>query len=325
MNYLKFSFLALFVLFLFSSTSFAKGCFTTKKDKLLDANGKEFVIKGMNNPHAWFGDKAYDALENIADIKANCVRVVWQSRNSEVSELEKIIKKCIELEMIPMVELHDATGNPTQERLLKMAEYYASPEVSAMLKKYEKYLLINIANEWGDHSVTSEHWLKCYSAAIDVLRTAGYKTTIVVDGPGWGQNIVPILEAGNDLVKNDKLHNVLFSIHMYGSWNDPEKIKNDLSKAKSLKLPLIVGEFGYNSDNGNNNLGCKVDHKVILEMCTHLNYGYMPWSWTGNNKENAWLDICNIGDWKTLTWWGKEVVEGPMGITATAKKTTIFE
>lgn len=50
----------------------------------------------------------------------------------------------------------------------------------------------------------------------------------------------------------------------------------------------------------------------------------MPWSWTGNNKANKWLDLVEAGDWKTLTWWGKQVISGKGGITETAKKASVF-
>ena len=63
-------------------------------------------------------------------------------------------------------------------------------------------------------------------------------------------------------------------------------------------LPLIVGEFGYNYDNGHNNLRCKADHRQILATCHLLGYGFMPWSWTGNNHEHAWLDMVDSKDWK---------------------------
>lgn len=297
--------------------------FTTRDNKLIDANGKKFVIKGINNPHAWFGQKAYDALDEISSIGSNTVRIVWQTRGND-QELERIIKRCIELRMIPMVELHDVTGSPSKERLVAMAQWYSKAERVAMLKQYEKYLLLNIANEWGDHQVSSDHWLDSYTEAVNIMRNAGYNLTIVVDAPGWGQNITPFIERGKDLIKADPLHNILLSVHMYGSWNDPEKIKKDLKACRKLKLPLIVGEFGYNSDEGNNNLGCKADHKVILETCNKLKYGYIPWSWTGNNAENQWLDLVSPDDWKTLTWWGREVISSRNGITATSKRASVF-
>ena len=50
------------LLFLFMMTSIAvwaqgKAVFTIDKSKLIDAAGQVFVIRGMNNPHAWFGKR----------------------------------------------------------------------------------------------------------------------------------------------------------------------------------------------------------------------------------------------------------------------------
>lgn len=306
-----------------SALARGSGHFTTKGDCLLDANGKKFVIVGMNNPHAWFGERAYQALDYIQETGSNTIRIVWQTSGKD-AELERIISRCIELKMVPMVELHDVTGNTSKDRLVAMAQWYSRPERVAMLKKYEKYLLLNIANEWGDNAMTSQYWFDAYKAAVSVMRDAGYLATLVVDAPGWGQNIAPFLEKGQELIDSDPMNNILLSVHMYGSWNSPEKIEKDLKSAKEKKLPLIVGEFGYNYKDGDNNLGCKADHKTILSTCAALGYGYMPWSWTGNNRENQWLDIVDPSDWKTLTWWGNEVVNGKYGITASARRCRVF-
>lgn len=298
-------------------------CFTVKQHKLIDANGKTFVIAGINNPCIWFKDQSFKAFEYIEQTGANTVRIVWAT-NGNAEELDRMIARCAELKMVPMVELHDVTGNSSKDRLVDMARYYVKTDILKVLKSHERYLLINIANEWGDHRVTSRHWLDSYSAAIKVLRDAGLMTTLVIDAPGWGQNIEPILESGRDLMDNDPLHNLLFSIHMYGSWNDPSNIKAKLEEAKRKKLPLIVGEFGYNFNEGKNNLGCKTSHTTILETCHKLGYGFIPWSWTGNNQENEWLDLVESKDWKTPTWWGNEVINGRYGIREIGKKTNVF-
>ncbi len=297
--------------------------FSTKNTKLIDANGKEFLIRGMNNPHAWFGEKAFVALDDIKAVGCNSVRIVWNTRGKD-ADLERIIKRCIELEMIPMIELHDVTGNTSGDRLADMALWYAEPTRAGMLQKYERFLLLNIANEWGSHWTRAKHWKSSYIRCIDIMRQAGYSTTLVIDASGWGQNIDPIVECGQEVIAADPLHNILFSVHMYGSWNKPEKIREKLNLCHQKNLPLIVGEFGYNYDEGSNNLRCKADHTVILEVCNQLGYGYMPWSWTGNNKENQWLDLVEPNDWKTLTWWGKQVISGKGGITETAQKASLF-
>ena len=67
------------------------------------------------------------------------------------------------------------------------------------------------------------------------------------------------------------------------------------------------------------------DHRQILATCHLLGYGFIPWSWTGNNHENAWLDMMDSKDWKTPTWWGREVIEGADGIRQTANRAKVFE
>jgi mannan endo-1,4-beta-mannosidase len=309
-------------LMLISSSMKSQG-FSIFGTSLIDANGKDFILRGVSNPHIWLPHKSYKSLTRIAELNSNTVRIVWMM-NGKPAKLERIIKRCIELKIIPMVELHDATGNPTTEKLLECASYYTRTDVKKMLLKYEKYLLINIANEWGDHPMTDEYWRDSYTQAIDTLRNAGYKTTIVIDAPGWGQKIDPFFVYWEDVLTHDPLKNVLFSVHMYGSWNDSQKIENDLQRAFDMKIPLIVGEFGYNFDNGNNNLGCKVNHLALLSKCQELGYGYLAWSWSGNNKENQWLDLADHKNWKTLSWWGKEVFETENGITKTAKRASVF-
>jgi mannan endo-1,4-beta-mannosidase len=298
--------------------------FTISGTKLIDAKGKPFIMRGVNNPHVWLPIKSFNSLERIAGLKSNTVRIVWDMKGKP-AKLDKIISKVIELKMIPIVEMHDVTGNPTAEKLLEVTGYYARNDVKEVLLKYEKYLLINIANEWGNHNVTDAYWRDSYKKAIDTLRKAGYKTTIVIDAPGWGQKIDPFFAFGKEVLNHDSLKNILFSIHMYGSWNDSIKIENDLQKAYDLGLPLIVGEFGYNYNNGKNNLGCTVNHLTILKKCNELGYGYLAWSWSGNNKENEWLDLANKKNWKQLNWWGKEVFESKNGISNTAVKASIFD
>ena len=318
------SLLTLVLFSVLSTLAFAqKNVFTTHKSKLLDAEGHEFIIRGMNNPHAWFGEKAYLALDDIKAVGCNTIRIVWKT-NGRDADLERIIRRCIELEMIPMVELHDVTGNTSGDRLADMAAWYAEPQRAEMLMRYERFLLLNIANEWGSHKTKADYWQSSYARCIDIMRKAGYTTTLVIDAPGWGQNIDPIVECGQQLIDSDPRHNILFSIHMYGSWNKPKKIRDKLNLCHEKELPLIVGEFGYNFDEGKNNLTCKADHTVILNMCNTLGYGYMPWSWTGNNQENKWLDLVEPTDWKTLTWWGQQVISGKGGITETAKKASVF-
>lgn len=297
--------------------------FTVSGRNLIDAKGNNFIIYGVNNPHIWYPQKAYEALPTIAERKVNTVRIVWETFG-DLALLDSILARCVDLQMVSMVELHDVTGDSTAEALWQMAGYYVRPDVKAVLDKYKKYLLINVANEWGDHHTTGEYWRDAYKRVIDRLRNAGYKTTIVIDAPGWGQNIFPVLEYAHELTNYDILNNILYSVHMYGSWNNEDTIKMMLQKAYDKEIPLIVGEFGYNFQNGNNNLKCKVNQQVILEKCHELGYGFLPWSWTGNTDGNEWLDLVDLDDWETLTDWGNMVFEDKYGITKNANTASVY-
>ncbi len=299
---------------------FSQG-FTVDGRKLLDAGGEEFVIRGVNHPNAWYIRKGYRSLKHLAKYKTNCVRIVWQT-DGKAEELDKILARCIKLEMIPMVELHDFTGDNKIENLMRLVAYYTRDDVKPVLQKYEKHLLLNVANEWGNHTMTGKYWQSSYKQAIDSLRCAGYRYTLVIDAPGWGQDIEPVFTYGQELLDYDPQRNLLFSVHMYFSWNDSTLIGKKLGEVHEMNLPLVVGEFGYNYNNGDNNLDCTVNHNTILRTCHEMNYGYLAWSWAGNNEINRWLDMSN--NWRKLNKWGREVFESEFGIKNTARKASVF-
>ncbi|MGO4547049.1 cellulase family glycosylhydrolase [Paenibacillus sp. 2TAB23] len=314
--------LALVVPFIASEQTSAANGFYVSGTNLKDANGNNFVIRGVNNPHAWFDTQAYNALSTISSKKVNAVRIVWSTSGS-ASRLQQIIDRCKELGMIAIVELHDVTGSNSASGLNDMANYFASSAVKSILTSNEKYVLVNIANEWGDHSLSDIAWRDAYKTAISTIRNAGIHNTIIVDGSGWGQNASPIKAYGNALLAHDPDHNIMFSIHMYGSWNDSSKIGTELQAIKNLGLAVMIGEFGYNYNNGNNNLGSQVNAQEIMNQSQAKGIGYMAWSWTGNDSGNAWLDMTT-SDWQTLTTWGNLIINGTNGIWATSVKATVF-
>jgi hypothetical protein len=129
------------------------GYFQARNGKLYDANGKEFLIRGVNSAHLWYDgsnrDYAYKSLLPISRTNANTVRIVWglNPQDMPAGQLEKILKRVIELKMIPMIELHDVTGSNDVDSLLSCAKWFK--DNIGLFLKYKKYVLINIANEWS--------------------------------------------------------------------------------------------------------------------------------------------------------------------------------
>ena len=305
----------------FTKAAFAQGFYVSGRN-LKDANGNNFYPRGINNPHIWFDYDAYNVLGNIAARKANIIRVVW-TRDGSASRLDQILQRCADLSMVPMVELHNGTGSDDPGELNSNAYYYTRSDVLSVLKKHQRYVLINIANEWGSGSKSYYDWRENYKSPISILRNAGIISTIVVDNPGYAQNYGAGIQYGQDLLNYDSRHNLLLSVHMYAGFNNSSNITNCISGYYNANLPLVIGEFGYNYNNGNNNLSCTVDHRLVMQTASNYGYGYIAWSTQGNDSANAWLDLMT--GWSTTTWWGNEVFyNNSYSIYNTAQPASIF-
>jgi mannan endo-1,4-beta-mannosidase len=310
--------------------------FYVSEGRLFDANGNEFIMRGVNSGVVWYLAGSHNKLgirsmDYIAETGANTLRIAWERNTTRLglpADSRKLfieaVSRAIELEMVAVVSLWDGGGSNSVPDLMANVDWWLQDEIKDFLNENRRYVLLNIANEWGGHNLAGFRWMDAYKQAITRLREAGVKNTLVIDASGWGQSIVPIRYYAGMLLDHDPDRNLLFSVHMYGSWNNADDITKEFEWAKQNKIPLIVGEFGYDYANGNNNLGCRVDADRILAECDRLGIGWLAWSWGGNNKENAWLDLTQR-DWRTLTSWGERIVNGRHGIRETAVKCSVFE
>ena len=215
--------------------------------------------------------------------------------------------------MIPMVELHDATGD--WNGLQKEVDYWTSPEIAAVVKKHERYFLLNIANECGDETVTNDQFKTSYESAIKQIRNAGIKCPLVIDASDWGKNLAQLRAAGAYLINADPEHNLLFSVHLYWAVSDGADkafITNEFQQSVNIGLPFIVGEFTYKF---NRDAGCdyEADYKTIIELCSKYEIGWLAWEWgPGNDYFEPTCDIMNMtadSYYNTLKdTWAKEVV-----------------
>ncbi len=290
--------------------------------KLYDANGSEFVMRGINHPHNWFKNQDETALAAIAKTGANCVRIVCsdgqQYTKDSADTLSQLVERCKALEMIAILEVHDITGKDDLSALERTVDYWI--EVKDALIGNEAYVILNIANEWVG-TWESDTWTKGYTAAIPRLREAGIKNTIIVDAAGWGQYAKSISDGGEEVFESDPLKNTMFSIHMYGSAGKNYRvIKQNLARVTEKGLCVIVGEFGHTHSDGD------VDEMFIMKYCGENDIGYLGWSWKGNGGGVEYLDIALEWDGSVLSEdWGKNLIEGDTGIRKTSEKCSVFK
>lgn len=312
--------------------------FTIHDGNLYDRIGKPFIMRGISMPFAYYFDLSLAALDNVKTQGFNTVRIVWCADNYQDSglrcqpkdfrpaaDLDRVITKIIDLRLVPVFNLQNATGQDTTASLQAMADYMLRDDVKAVLLKHKGSLIINIANEWMGSWNKDRVWVDGYKAVIRRLRAAGLPEVLIVDARGYGQDFSSIEESAAELLNLDK--NLLFSSHMYAVYASDQVVTEKLSYVRSRKIPYIIGEFGcshYDDSSGQSN---PVACDAILRETASSSYpiGHIAWSYSGNRLQDSDLDAFSASDWLTPTSYGARILSGPYGIKATSKQACFFD
>jgi len=275
---------------------------------LYDPCGEKVILRGVSNPNIWFERDGLLRYREIEKTGANVVRIVWNTTGT-ADELDTAVTNCINLGMIPMVELHDATGN--WNKLQFCVNYWTREDIADVIIKNEKYLLLNIANECGNYFVTLNAFKTGYESAIMKIREAKIHVPLVIDGTDWGKNINILQSQGPYLIEADPDHNLIFSVHMwwpkmYGF--SESNIEKEIKQSVEMDLPLIVGEFSQmhgSCDDDKITPNNAIPYRTIIKQCYLYEIGWIAWSWFGNC--NPLWDMTSDGTYDQLYDWGLEV------------------
>ena len=213
--------------------------------------------------------------------------------------LEALINTAIEAGLLPMIELHDATGD--WSRLDDLVAYWSRPAIVDIITAHQDALLVNIGNEVGDDTIGESKFIDGYSRAVQALRCAGIHTPLVIDAPDFGKNLDVLTATAGALLEADPDHNLIFSVHLY--WGiadgaDAQFIRSHLEAAVAAHYPLVVGEFSqYGAYNGNDSIcaeGGRIDYETIIKETQRLGIGWYAWEW---GPGNDFLDpLCAVMD-----------------------------
>ncbi|MEE6258934.1 cellulase family glycosylhydrolase [Plantactinospora sonchi] len=307
-----------------SAPARAAAGFTVSGGRLLDANGNQFIMRGVSHPHAWYASQT-GSFANIKSLGANTVRVVLSSgarwTQNSASDVANVISLCKQNRLICVLEVHDTTGYGEESAAITLDQavsYWIS--IQSALTGQENYVILNIGNEpFGNNESVSANWATHTRNAISRLRSAGFDHTIMVDAPMWGQDWRFIMRDNAQSVFNsDPDRNTVFSIHMYGVFDTAAEITDYLGRFRSANLPIVVGEFGHNHSDGN------PDEDTIMSYAQQNGIGYIGWSWSGNGGGVEYLDMVTNFNAGQLTSWGQRIFNGANGIRQTAREATVY-
>lgn len=296
--------------------------------------GDTLILKGINYaPYNWGYSSNQLRIDQIAMTGANAVRLPWYASGSpalyaDYVYLDSAISKCIQYDMIPIVELHDQTCQNSGGILIELANFYTQAPILAIIQKYKHSIIINVANEalfvnWtGNAAQATQDFQNTYSTIIDNLRTAGIDVPIMIDGPDCGTNLDVLATVGPTLMANDPLQNVIFSAHAY--WyafanNDSMTYLSKINNALNANIPFVFGEVA-NLQDDQQMCQYTLNYKPLLSICESKKVGWLAWSW--DNDGCPQRQISSTGNYANLTTYGNVIVNKPVyGTKNTAKRS----
>jgi mannan endo-1,4-beta-mannosidase len=225
-----------------------------------------------------------------------------------------------------------SSGNTSATELMAGVGWWVAN--AATFTAIDKYLMINIANEWGPSN--SPVWRDAYVNAIASMRAAGYLGPLVIDAGGWGQNIDDLLNYSTAVFNSDPQKNVIFSLHIYGAI-PTVNVAPDLTQLAALSasagMVFIVGEFGPGRNIGPTPTLTTPGQVITAAEASGI--GWIGWAWDDNNLPGGAANDSSFSMTKTgpgiytqpsdLTTFGQDVVLSPIyGLQALAKRATIF-
>ena len=299
--------------------------------KLYDANGNEFRIRGVNRCH--FDS---DSQPGISHSKANAVRMFMYELSYGASVYTNVLQtQHIDYNEVPIVSLPMFPDNTltsgsqsTSELSAAVAWWVANAKTFATLSKY---LIVNIANEWGPSNSTV--WRDSYISAIAKMRAAGYTGPLLIDSGGYGQDPADILTYGEAVFNSDPQKNVIFSYHDYSPVSSLAFFPQFAALA-SQGIVVIIGEFGPGRDIGPS--PTVLTPGQVITTAESNNLGWIVWAWDDNDlgggkSDNNWFSMTYAGPGiynvaSDLTEYGQDVVlNSTYGLSALATPASIFQ
>jgi mannan endo-1,4-beta-mannosidase len=294
--------------------------------QIFDSTGAVFLPWGVNKAHV---DQSNTGLE-LTGTNAVRVNLYFRLPNASTTSL---FDRLYAAHIVVIPGRWEATcmeGNTFSTTLASQVDAWVAE--AAAWKKYERGSMINISNEAGPANSTV--WRDQYITAVGRMRAASYGGLLMIDSGGCGQDVDDIANYGAAVLAADPLHNVVFSLHVYGGTPDVATLNTNLDRLKAAGLSFLIGEFGPGRNIGPS--PTNLAPADLMASALSRGVGTLAWAADDNNLPNSMADddwfslFFNLlkaytGDPADLTTFGKVVVNDPtVGLLAVAKKAGGF-
>jgi Cellulase (glycosyl hydrolase family 5) len=273
--------------------------------KLYDPNGNEFRLRGVNRCHF-----DVDSQPGISNSHANAVRVFMYKLSYGAAPYADDIKtQHIDYNEVPILSMPqfpdgtETTGNQSTSELASGVAWWVAN--AATFTPLNKYLIVNIANEWGPKDSTV--WRDAYISAVASMRAAGYLGPLLIDAGGSGQDELDISNYAAAVLASDPQKNLIFAYHVYGATSTIQVPLASVSgKVITLSNSAATHPFAPTFD-GTNNSYSGITIVVIRSPSGELttvpvlpNVGGKPGAWTITATE----EVPEVAAGSTVYDWG---------------------
>ena len=220
---------------------------SVRDGRLIDSNGQEFRIRGVNRLH-WDSDSA----AGIVRSHANTERWTIDFNRPAAQNIALVRAQSIREGIVPIVGNWGGTCSPDPNKLSAMVDTWVAQ--ARQWTRLNHWLIVNIANEWGPADSTV--WRDAYIRAVGRLRAAGYRGPILIDSGGCGQDDADLLRYSQAVFDSDPERDVLFALHLYGGANDYAAAIRSVQRGNPTIVTLASEASGHPfapGFNGSNN------------------------------------------------------------------------
>lgn len=287
---------------------------------LLSRCAEPILLRGVSEMIVWSPSPDGDPeVPEIARTGANAVRVGW-ALTGPPTALDATLGRVEEEGLVALVELHDGLGDFSV--LPSLVDYWTSPDIVSILRRYRSSLLLEVGNGVGGE-VPAEEWVAGWTDAVARLRTAGVDVPLVIDAPSFGTDVTRLAESGAEVLAADPLGRSLLGLAVWWPDASAEVIRSAFEELTARTLPFVVVSFSTT-----NSTSCarnSTDYEAVMREADRLGISWFAWSWGGvANLDCASFDMTTDGTIEGLNEYGFDVAFGSdFGIARTSRAVPV--
>ncbi|MBP3597772.1 MAG: glycoside hydrolase family 5 protein [Clostridia bacterium] len=280
-----------------SSPLSCHGKLKVKSGKVINENGKEFIIQGIST-HSISEFSQYINCETFKTLKEdfniNTIRLAMYTQeelgySQELHlKIDEGVKYATELGLYVIIDWHILKDN--DPNINKESAKIFFEEMAYKYKDYNN-VIYEICNE-PNGDVSWDDIKKYAIEIIKIIRNHDKDGIIIIGTPNYCQKIE---EAEKNPIEG--YNNLLYSFHFYAGTHKKE-LREKLEKVVDSNFPVIISEFGISEASGTGNVD-ENEANIWINYLRKNKIGYICWNLSNKDEASA---ILNPGVQSLFNW-----------------------